>query len=190
MWKLFKIRFQNTVPYAPQGNHTERVNRFIVGMIRSLVHSVRDATVDDWTQFVDYVAFAYNRLHIPGTNISPYMLRMGKQPLTPMDLDYVSSVITVNQTKNDAHQALTKTVKFFIQKIAQAHDEEKKKQKNYYDAKSYELELEVGQQCLARVQSARAKFDWQWTGPWVVTAKCNATTYEIADPANPNIPRR
>ena len=35
---------------------------------------------------VKFVQFAYRRMHIPGTNVSPNMLARGRQPVTPNDL--------------------------------------------------------------------------------------------------------
>ena len=49
------------------------------------------AKKQDWDQFVKFVEFAYRRMYIPGTNISPFMLARGRQPLIPTDLELLHS---------------------------------------------------------------------------------------------------
>ena len=82
---LLRTKLKFTPAYHPRGNYTERVNRFIGESLRTMLNS-SGAKKKDWHQFVKFVEFAYRRMYIPGTNISPFMLARGRQPLIPTDL--------------------------------------------------------------------------------------------------------
>ena len=82
---MLRVRQGFTPPYHPQGNYTERANRCVGDWLRVCVNS-EGAGKRDWVQFTKYIEFAYNCMSIPGTNISPYMASMGRQPLTPPDV--------------------------------------------------------------------------------------------------------
>ena len=82
---LLRTKLKFTPAYHPRGNYTERVNRFIGESLRTMLNSP-GAKKQDWHQYVKFVEFAYRRMHIPGTNISPYMLARGRQPLVPTDM--------------------------------------------------------------------------------------------------------
>ena len=45
----------------------------------------------DWFEYVKFIEFAYNRKYIPGTNLSPYLVTTGRQPLTPIDTAFMDS---------------------------------------------------------------------------------------------------
>ena len=83
---LLRTRLKFTPVYHPRGNYTERVDRFIGESLRTMLNSP-GAKKQDWHQFVKFVAFAYRRMHTPGTNISPFMLARGQQLQTPNDME-------------------------------------------------------------------------------------------------------
>jgi hypothetical protein len=87
---LLRTRLKFTPAYHPRGNYTERVNRFIGESLRTMLNSP-GAKKQDWHYFVKFVEFAYRRMPIPGTNISPFMLARGRQPLIPTDLELLDS---------------------------------------------------------------------------------------------------
>ena len=43
----------------------------------------------DWYKLVKFVQFAYRRMFIPGTNLTPYMVARGRQPISPNEVDLV-----------------------------------------------------------------------------------------------------
>jgi hypothetical protein len=88
--KLWRVKLCYTPPLHPQSNYTERVNRYIGETLRNLVNAP-GARRHDWSDYVKYIEFVYNRKYIPGTNLSPYMVTMGRQPLTPVDTAYMDS---------------------------------------------------------------------------------------------------
>jgi hypothetical protein len=41
----------------------------------------------DWWKLAKFIQFAYRRMLIPGTNVPPYMVALGRQPPLPIDLE-------------------------------------------------------------------------------------------------------
>ena len=84
--RLLKVRLQFTPSYHPRGNYTERVNRFIGESLRTMLN-MPGARKQDWWKFTKFVQFAYRRMFIPGTNLSPYMVARGRQPTLPSEIE-------------------------------------------------------------------------------------------------------
>lgn len=88
--RLWRVKLRYTPPLHPQSNYTERVNRYIGETLRNLVNAP-GARRCDWHEYVKYIEFVYNRKYIPGTNLSPFMVTTGRQPLTPVDNAFIDS---------------------------------------------------------------------------------------------------
>ena len=88
--RLWRVRLCDTPPLHPQSNYTERANKYIGETLMNLVNAPC-ARRRDWPDYVKYIEFVYNRKYIPGTNLSPYMVTVGRQPLTPIDTAYMDS---------------------------------------------------------------------------------------------------
>ena len=86
LMRLLKVRLHFTPSYHPRGNYTERVNRFIGGSLRTMLN-MEGARKADWFKLVKFVQFAYCRMHIPGTNLTPYMVARGRQPSLPLEIE-------------------------------------------------------------------------------------------------------
>ena len=114
--RLLKVHHEFTPPYHPRSNFTERVNRFIGATLRALVNSAF-AQQEDWGDLVPYVEFAYNSMMIPGTDVSPFMLTTGRQPLLPSDI-HLLPVQPLEQDPLNYHEAL-------LERLARAQTEVK-----------------------------------------------------------------
>ncbi|PIK44769.1 putative transposon Ty3-I Gag-Pol polyprotein [Apostichopus japonicus] len=80
--KLYGIEKTRTTPYYPQGNgQTERFNRTLCGMVRSLEPEHRHK----WPELLNHLVFLYNCTPHSVTEFSPYRLLFGREPYTPMD---------------------------------------------------------------------------------------------------------
>ena len=66
------------------------MNRCIGEALRNLVNAP-GARRRDWPDYSKYIEFVYNRKYIPGTSLGPYMVTVGRQPLTPIDTAYMGS---------------------------------------------------------------------------------------------------
>lgn len=175
--------------YSPQQNPVERVNTFIKSMLQILVNE-NDNKPSDWHLFVQYIAFAYNNLRIPGTKISPFMLRYGHQPLVPRDWQVVAERPMANKTY-DQHLADFRTHhELYLKQVSDAHRKAQAKQKIQYDARQIDIEYDVGDQVLAWTPNVDNKLVYKWRGPYVIIKKHNPASYEVRDLYNPNQPSR
>ena len=86
LMELLKVRLRFTPSYHPRGNFTERVNRFVGESLRTMVN-MDGAKQADWWKLTKFVEFAYRRMFIPGTNLTPFMVARGRQPSLPGELD-------------------------------------------------------------------------------------------------------
>ena len=86
LMRLLKVRLHMTPAYHPRGNYTERVNNFIGKSLRTMLN-MPGARKADWWKLIKFVQFAYRRMHIPGTNLTPYMVARGRQPKLPLELE-------------------------------------------------------------------------------------------------------
>ena len=86
LMELLKVRLRYTPSYHPRGNYTERVNRFVGESLRAMVN-MDGAKQADWWKLTKFVEFAYRRMYIPGTNLTPFMVARGRQPSLPDELE-------------------------------------------------------------------------------------------------------
>jgi len=82
--ELFKIRLGYSIPYHPQSNPVERVHRYLGASLR-IALGKSNAIHDNWDEVLPYIVFSYNKKFIPGTTISPFMMRNGFAPAYPED---------------------------------------------------------------------------------------------------------
>lgn len=86
--KLYGIEKTRTTPYHPQGNgQTERFNRTLCQMIRSLEPSARHK----WPELITQLVFLYNSTPHSVTGFSPFRLLYGREPFTPIDQLLINS---------------------------------------------------------------------------------------------------
>ena len=79
---LFGITKTRTSAYHPQGNgQTERFNRTLCGLIKSLDHKKRD----QWPELLPHLVFIYNTTPHSVTGFTPYTLMFGREPSVPLD---------------------------------------------------------------------------------------------------------
>ena len=45
------------------------------------------AKQSDWWKLTKFVEFAYRRMYIPGTNLTPFMVARARQPTVPSELE-------------------------------------------------------------------------------------------------------
>ena len=99
--------------------------------------------LSSWVEALPFVVFSYNKMHIPGTRVSPFMLRTGKQPMLPEDLQSVEGSCQ-NETFQSRLDDLRSRIEVCREVVAEAHKAEKERQKVLYDKDKYDVEFEVG----------------------------------------------
>ena len=123
--EMLKIRLRFTPSYHPRGNYTERVNRFIGESLRTLV-SMDGAKQSDWWKLTKFVEFAYRRMYIPGTNLTPFMVARGRQPTVPSELERLQTGGALpSMSSLDAHtQELQKHLQLATQLLTAAREKQ------------------------------------------------------------------
>ena len=89
LMRLCRIRLKYTPPYHPRGNYAERANQFVGESLRAMANSPSGKKQDWYNKLVKSVQFTHRRMFIPGTNLTPYMVARGRQPISPNEADLV-----------------------------------------------------------------------------------------------------
>ena len=174
---MFNVRFGYTIPYHSQSNPVERVHRFINSLVRASVQS-STGPCECWAEALPYVVFAYNQKFIPGTQVSPFMLRLGHHPILPEDLQRVG-IYCENQTFEDRIRLIMDSMEVYSKAVAEAHKKEHKKQKLYYDERRVGVDFKVGEFVLWHGPRQKNKLQFQWHWPYRVKEKVNDVKYIV-----------
>ena len=82
--RFMNTKWQLSTAYHPQTNGlTERVNRTVCTM---LTHYCQEQNQTRWTQVLPLINFAYNSNVNRSTQMSPFYLLYGREPILPIDL--------------------------------------------------------------------------------------------------------
>mmetsp|Transcript_19126 Transcript_19126/g.61523 ORF Transcript_19126/g.61523 Transcript_19126/m.61523 type:complete len:576 (+) Transcript_19126:1815-3542(+) len=171
--------------HSPQQNPVERVNRFIKAMLKTMVNQAKNSTVD-WAEFVPYVEYVYNRMKIPGTQISPFMLRHGRDPLEPRDWARVANIPIPNRLMSEHIDKWYEQFRQFEELVAKAHLKAQGQQLVQYNKNKFDVEYEVGEQVLAWLPKTKNKLYFTWRRPYEIIEKMNPAVYKIRELGNPS----
>ena len=141
---LFGITKTRTSAYHPQGNgQTERFNRTLCGLIKSLDRKRRD----QWPDLLPHLVFIYNTTPHSVTGFTPYTLMFGREPSVPLD----HLLNRTHKTWNE--NFVTEQAKFIQQahriatdRLMRAADSNKKR----YDKRARAYPLTVGSRVLMK----------------------------------------
>ena len=177
--KLFEIRFGYAIPYHPQSNPVERVHRY-VGSLLKIALNKSNRIFDNWDEALPYIIFSYNKKHIPGTLISPFMLRNGYQPMYPTELA-TKELIFQNDTYESKLNSMVELYQTMEDIVRAAHEQSKADQKLKYDKDHYDVEFKIGSLVLWHCDDQIDKLCFKWHGPYKVVEKKSPVKYIIED---------
>ncbi|CDJ56293.1 Retrotransposon nucleocapsid protein, related [Eimeria maxima] len=176
----FNIRRALSSPYHPQTDgQTERVNRTLEQMLRTYIQTDEK----EWEHLLPALELAYNTTPHSSTELSPFEVMIGENPLTAADLDIVGTLPpTLSPPMTKLFQRLCER--------AQAHILQAKwRQKYYADSRRRPMEYKVGDRLWISSRhlpalNECAKLEPRYRGPFKVTERIGEVAYRIDLPGS------
>ena len=130
-----------------------------------------------WDKHLPYVLFAYREVPNETTGFSPY----GRQVRGPLSI--------LKENWEEPEEASTSVISYLLEtrerikqcsELARVSEQKaKQRQKVYYDVKSRNRSLDVGQKVHVLLPSSSSKLLAQWKGPYEVVEKVGPVDYRI-----------
>ena len=141
----------------------ERFNRTLKQMLAKVVKKGGH----DWDELLGPVLLAYRATPHASSGLSPFYLLYGRNPQLPSQLDFQVPVARYPVKETEYGQQLARKLKQ-VRSVAQQNiGKKQKEQKRYYDQRSKEVELQVGDLVMLKTEP-RFKLDRSFKGPFVV----------------------
>jgi len=160
--------------FTPQINgQVENFNNTLINMISHYVNEKPNT----WSQYIDYVLFAYNNSIHQTTRYKPAYLFLGYEPNFPSDTLFVSPNVEKDLLEN------LKIINEIRNSIPEIIAKEQKKQKMYFDRNRRDLKLNPGDQVLIwypkNLRDNQTKFSFRYKGPYTVLKKVTPVSYLV-----------
>jgi hypothetical protein len=178
--RLLSIKQLTTTPYHPQCNGlVERFN----GTLKRMLRRMCSERPKDWDRYISALLFAYRESPQESTGFSPFQLIYGRTVRGPMailrelwtrEVD-TPEVRTTYQYVLDLKDRLQETCKLAREELQKSQ----KRYKVYYDRKSKDRQMSVGDKVLLLLPTDHNKLLMQWQGPHEIVGKVGLTDYRI-----------
>lgn len=158
-----QIKHITTVPYRPQSNLTERVNRNVVRAIRAYVTKCHT----DWDRFLPHFAFAFNTATHDSSGYPPSQLFFGRQISTPW-----TRLVHISGNKENL---ISNNIQDILEEAKLNMKKAQERQRHYYNLRRRKTEFHIGQEILKQLhhlscaaESFVAKFAPKFDGPFKI----------------------
>jgi len=141
----------------------ERFNRTLKQMLAKIVNKGGH----DWDELLGPVLLAYRATPHASSGMSPFYLMYGRDPQLPSQLEFQVPVARYPIMETEYGQELVRELKQARSVAKQNIGKKQKEQKRYYDQRSKEVELRVGDLVMLKTEP-RFKLDRSFKGPFVV----------------------
>jgi len=141
----------------------ERFNR----TLRQMLSKVVNKGGHNWDELLGPVLLAYRATPHASSGMSPFYLLYGRDPQLPSQLEFQRPVTRYPVIETEYGQVLAKELKQVRNVAKQNISKKQREQKKYYDQKSREVELSVGDLVMLKTEP-RFKLDRSFKGPFVV----------------------
>lgn len=176
--RRFNIKRAMSSPYHPQSDgQTERVNRTLEQMLRACLQ----ADEREWERLLPALELAYNVTSHSSTELSPFEVMIGQNPVTPADIDFVGPL------EPTTIPPMTKIFQHLCDR-ARAHLLSAKwRQKWYADRRRREVTFQPGDRVWISARnlpgySPCSKLEPRFRGPFPITERVGAVAYRVALP--------
>ncbi|CDJ36208.1 uncharacterized protein EMH_0070200 [Eimeria mitis] len=172
----FHIKRAMSSPYHPQSDgHTERVNRTLEQMLCTYIQTDER----EWERLLPALELAYNTTSHSSTELSPFEIMIGQNPITTADLDLVGSLApTLTPPMTKIFQQLCDRAQGHIQKA-------KWQQKHYSDAHRRNVHYNPGDKIWISSRhlpplNQCPHLEPRFRGPFPVLERTGTVAYRIA----------
>lgn len=176
LYRMIGVKAIRTSPYHPQTDGlVERFNQTLKTMLKKTLAGEKR----QWDTMLPYVLFAYREVPQATVGFSPFELLLGREVRGLMDVlkeqwigseEAETDVITYVTKIRDRMEAAKEVVQRNSTKM-------QAKQKEYYDRKARELNLQVGDKVLLLLPDNTSKFLAKWQGPYKIVRKVGRVNY-------------
>ena len=183
LWWLTGTRLAYSAAYHPQTQGVvERMNSVVSQTFRCLLHDIGNPK--DWEKTLPTVELVINSLPNQSTRFSPFYLKYGYEPVTPIQL-----------LKGD-EEIKTESIGSFVSRVKSdwelARESLKRLidlQAKYYDKKHRDVEFEVGELVLLSTRNLKMKgipekLKKRFVGPFKIEERIGQQAYRLSLPEN------
>ncbi|CDJ34265.1 uncharacterized protein EMH_0019520 [Eimeria mitis] len=174
----FHIKRAMSSPYHPQSDgQTERVNRTLEQMLRTYIQTDER----EWERLLPALELAYNTTSHSSTELSPFEVMIGQNPVTAADLNVVGNIApTLTPPMTELFQQLCDRAQSHIIKA-------KWQQKRYADAHRRDAQYNPGDRVWISSRNLPglnqcSKFEPRFLGPFAVLERIGQVAYRIELP--------
>ena len=190
IYELLDIHKLKTSPYHPECDGlTERFNRTLKTMLSCFVNEHQN----DWDEYLQYMAYAYNTSTHATTNHTPFEVVYGRKPKIPLDL-------IIEDEKNDEIYELDESsqgsivVKLFVgdlqEKLREVYKNVEKnrdfmvdKSRIQHDRKIKPVEYKIDDMVMLNQPQIKKglskKLSPKWEGPFIIQERVGPVNYKI-----------
>ena len=166
-----------TTPYRPETNGViERMH----GTLGSILRKASSQGLD-WVQQLPFALFALRAAHNRDTKFSPYELIYGRQVKTPLDILHAGWSVRENWSLDVSSwgEILAERLELMRDIVRERAEKASGERKVYYDKKSVQRELMVGDSVWCRIPGMDHKLKEAWHGPYPVMERISAVDYRV-----------
>ena len=181
LWRLTGTKLSYSSAYHPQTQGVvERMNGVVSQTLRCLIHETND--VKQWEKLLPTVELVMNSLPNSSTGFTPFYLKYGYEPVTPITLIKGNEI-----TNKESVKAFTQRIVSDWKLARRNLEKSVRQQAKYYDKKHRDVQFREGDLVLLSTRNLRlkgvpAKLQKRFVGPFEILDTVGQQAYRLALP--------